>query len=102
MKKRPGGAAVLLRERHPKIVPQWRCEVATWGFRVETLETMRILKFLFFFANSSRMKGPLVKHFSDSGSFWVFVQNVDYFDMKSLLVYIVYMMWQSTVVDGQA
>ena len=48
------------------------------------------------------MKGPLVKHFSDSGSFWVFVQNVDYFDMKSLLVYIVYMMWQSTVVDGQA
>ena len=47
MKKRPGGAAVLLRERHPKIVPQWRCEVATWGFRVETLETMRILKFFF-------------------------------------------------------
>ena len=26
MKKRPGGAAVLLRERFPKIVPQWRCE----------------------------------------------------------------------------
>ena len=49
---------------------------------------------VFFFADSSRMKGPLVKHFSDSGSFWVFVQNVDYFDMKSLLVYIVYMMWQ--------
>jgi len=26
MKKRPGGAAVLLQERFPKIVPQWRCE----------------------------------------------------------------------------
>lgn len=49
MKKRPGGAAVLLQERFPKIVPQWRCEVEKHGggeFRVETLETVRILEFL--------------------------------------------------------
>ena len=90
MKKRPGGAAVLLRERFPKIVPQWRCEVAmdSGGSGLKLLKTVRICGVFWtscygFFRNG---KGHLCEAFQ---RFWILlgVLNVDDFDMKSLLVH---------------
>lgn len=71
------------------------------GFGVETLETVRICGvFGLLFTGSSRMEGPLVSNISKILDPFDCL-NVDDFGMKSLLVYIVYMMCQSTVVDGQ-
>lgn len=90
-----------------RAVSKNRATVAMWGgdgFRVSGLKLLKLWEFVEFFGllvtGSSGMERPLVSNISKIlDPFDCF--NVDDFGMKSLLVYIVYMMCQSTVLDGQ-